>query len=100
MTRSPTPGGLVEAGSVRKASAGKPTASFRVTDGAASVEVSYVGILPDLFREGTGVVAHGKLGEDGVFVADEVIAKHDEKYMPPAVSRSLKKGESRIGVTE
>jgi len=59
--------------------------------------VTYTGVLPDLFREGAGVVAHGHLSPDGMFIADEVLAKHDEKYMPPAVARSLKRrhGESR-----
>ena len=92
-------GGMVEKGSVERTT-GSLEVRFLVTDFKSTVKVRYQGVLPDLFREGTGVVAHGKLGEDGVFVADEVIAKHDEKYMPPAVSRSLKKGESRIGVTE
>jgi cytochrome c-type biogenesis protein CcmE len=64
---------------------------FVVTDFKHQLPVKYTGVLPDLFREGQGVVAHGKLGSDGVFVADEVLAKHDEKYMPPEVARSLKK---------
>jgi cytochrome c-type biogenesis protein CcmE len=81
-------GGLVEEGSVRK----EPGAvvSFRVTDLASAVPVRYKGILPDLFREGQGVVAEGRL-EKGTFMADEVLAKHDEKYMPPEVADALKK---------
>ncbi len=70
--------------------------TFTVTDFQHDVPVKYTGVLPDLFREGQGVVAHGKLGSDGVFVADEVLAKHDEKYMPPEVANSLKKGRSRV----
>jgi len=68
-----------------------------VTDFKHDVPVSYTGVLPDLFREGTGVVAHGKMSNNGTFVADEVLAKHDEKYMPPEVARSLKRrhGEAR-----
>jgi cytochrome c-type biogenesis protein CcmE len=70
---------------------------FVVTDFSHDVPVSYTGVLPDLFREGAGVVAHGRLATDGTFVADEVLAKHDEKYMPPEVARSLKRrhGDSR-----
>jgi len=72
-----------------------------VTDFSHDVPVSYTGVLPDLFREGAGVVAHGQMRHDGTFVADEVLAKHDEKYMPPEVARSLKKrhGESRADAT-
>jgi cytochrome c-type biogenesis protein CcmE len=72
-----------------------------VTDFSHDVPVSYTGVLPDLFREGAGVVAHGRMRTDGTFVADEVLAKHDEKYMPPEVARSLKKrhGESRADAT-
>ena len=92
-------GGMVEKGSVVR-TPGSLEVRFLVTDFKSTVKVRYSGVLPDLFREGTGVVAHGKLNNAGEFVADEVIAKHDEKYMPPAVSRSLKKGEARTGVTE
>jgi cytochrome c-type biogenesis protein CcmE len=81
-------GGLVETGSVDK-SVGDGVIAFSVTDLAENVRVNYRGILPDLFREGQGVVAHGRL-QDGTFVADEILAKHDEKYMPPEVARSLK----------
>ncbi|HEY0420295.1 MAG TPA: cytochrome c maturation protein CcmE [Acetobacteraceae bacterium] len=85
-------GGLVEAGSVTRASeGGKPVARFRVTDGAASVQVDYAGILPDLFREGQGVVTLGALRPDGSFQASEVLAKHDETYMPRDVADALKK---------
>jgi len=81
-------GGLVEAGSVVKSDDGHVT--FVVTDGAATVPVTYKGILPDLFREGQGVVAEGLVGEGGVFNADSVLAKHDEKYMPREVVDALK----------
>jgi len=85
-------GGLVEQGSVERTSAnGRPTAKFRVSDGAASVEVTYVGILPDLFREGQGVVSLGAMQPDGTFRASEVLAKHDETYMPKDVADALKR---------
>lgn len=85
-------GGLVEQGSVKRMNDdGHPTASFRVTDGKASVEVSYAGILPDLFREGQGIVALGRLQPNGTFRASEVLAKHDETYMPKEVVDALKK---------
>lgn len=84
-------GGLVEQGSVRRETvAGKPLASFRITDGAAAVPVTYAGILPDLFREGQGVVALGTLQPDGAFRAAEVLARHDETYMPKDVADALK----------
>ena len=67
------------------------TVTFRVTDTAESVPVTYTGMLPDLFKEGQGVVAEGRLGRDGVFVASRVLAKHDETYMPPEVAEALKK---------
>ena len=82
-------GGLVADGSVQRL-ANDLTVSFDVTDQLKSVTVEYTGILPDLFREGQGIIAHGKLRDDGVFVADEVLAKHDENYMPPEVAASLK----------
>lgn len=81
-------GGLVEPGSVEK-SAGQ--ASFRLTDGAHTIKVVYAGALPDLFREGQGIVADGVLNKEGVFRASEVLAKHDENYMPPEVAEALKK---------
>lgn len=82
-------GGLVEEGSVKRADDGI-TVFFKVTDLAATVPVRYRGDLPDLFREGQGVVAEGRLDGDGVFVADTVLAKHDAKYMPPEVAQALK----------
>jgi cytochrome c-type biogenesis protein CcmE len=81
-------GGLVTDGSVQRQSDGL-TVQFDLTDNAKNVKVQYTGILPDLFREGQGIVAHGRLRDDGVFVADEVLAKHDENYMPPEVAESL-----------
>ena len=78
-------GGLVTDGSVQRQPDGL-TVQFDVTDTAKNVKVQYTGILPDLFREGQGIVAHGRLRDDGVFVADEVLAKHDENYMPPEVA--------------
>jgi cytochrome c-type biogenesis protein CcmE len=83
-------GGLVETGSVARDVDGT-TVHFRVTDTAKTVAVVYKGILPDLFREGQGVVAEGTMRPDGVFVAAEVLAKHDEKYMPKEVVDALKK---------
>ena len=80
-------GGLVEQGSVKKAG---QEVRFTVTDLKQSVAVVYRGLLPDLFREGQGVIAEGTLGSDGVFSAREVLAKHDEKYMPPEVAKALK----------
>ena len=82
-------GGLVEEGSFQKGEDGL-TVTFRITDLANATPVSYRGILPDLFREGQGVVTEGQLGADGVFVADEVLAKHDENYMPKEVADALK----------
>jgi cytochrome c-type biogenesis protein CcmE len=89
-------GGMVEKGSMRR-EAGSLTINFIVTDMHSKVPVTYSGVLPDLFKEGGGVVTHGRLDASGTFVADEVLAKHDENYMPPEVSRALKKGESRAG---
>ncbi|MGI4794487.1 MAG: cytochrome c maturation protein CcmE [Janthinobacterium lividum] len=85
-------GGMIEAGSVHRTQiAGSPVAQFRVTDGKAAVDVNYTGILPDLFREGQGAVMLGKLLPDGTFRASEVLAKHDETYMPRDVADALKK---------
>lgn len=85
-------GGLVEAGSVEHLREGsKPVVRFRITDGAANVVVTYAGILPDLFREGQGVVTLGALQADGSFRAAEVLAKHDETYMPKEVADALKR---------
>ena len=83
-------GGLVEADSITRQADGV-TVTFRVTDLAASVPVTYSGLLPDLFSEGQGVITEGTLGADGVFVAREVLAKHDETYMPREVAEALKK---------
>ena len=85
-------GGLVEAGSVtRSLGDGRAGARFRITDGVAAVSVDFSGILPDLFREGQGVVALGAMRADGSFHAEEVLAKHDETYMPKEVAEALKK---------
>jgi len=89
-SRSVRVGGLVEAGSVHRRPDGV-TVGFTVTDLKTSVTVTYTGLLPDLFREGQGVVAEGRLRPDGVFEAREVLAKHDEKYMPPTVADALKR---------
>ena len=82
-------GGLVEQGSLKRDTSGL-TVSFVVTDLAKTIPVTYTGLLPDLFKEGKGVVAQGKLGADGVFRADQVLAKHDENYMPPEAAEALK----------
>ncbi len=82
-------GGLVTTGSVKRKPDGLTTA-FTVTDNKATVTVEYTGILPDLFREGQGIVAMGKLNPEGTFIASEVLAKHDENYMPPEVAAALK----------
>ncbi len=83
-------GGLVEEDSVERQADGV-TVTFRVTDLANSIAVTYQGLLPDLFSEGQGVITEGRLGPDGVFVAREVLAKHDETYMPREVADALKK---------
>ena len=83
-------GGMVTEGSFHRPS-GSLEASFVVTDFAHDVTVRYTGVLPDLFREGQGVIARGRMGPDGTFVAEEVLAKHDEKYMPKEVADALKK---------
>lgn len=82
-------GGLVTTGSVERLPDGL-TVQFDITDNEETVSVEYTGILPDLFREGQGIIAKGRLRGDGVFVASEVLAKHDENYMPPEVAASLK----------
>ena len=82
-------GGLVEKDSVKKSADGQ-VINFKVTDLQRTLDVVYRGQLPDLFREGQGVLAEGTLGADGVFVAREVLAKHDENYMPPEVAKALK----------
>jgi cytochrome c-type biogenesis protein CcmE len=83
-------GGLVEAGSVKRDGV---TVNFIVTDTIKAVPVRYEGVLPDLFKEGKGVVAQGQLGADGVFAAREVLAKHDENYMPPEAADALQQAE-------
>ena len=85
-------GGLVETGSVKRADDGL-TVHFRVTDTAHTVVVVYTGILPDLFKEGKGMVAQGRLGADGVFTATEVLAKHDENYMPPDAAHAIEQAQ-------
>ena len=88
-------GGLVAQGSVKR---GEGTAvTFTVTDTLKDIPVSYVGVLPDLFREGQGVVAEGKLEAGGIFTADSVLAKHDENYMPPEVKKSLEARGVKLG---
>jgi cytochrome c-type biogenesis protein CcmE len=85
-------GGLVEVGSVKREVDGL-TVRFVVTDTAKSMPVVYKGILPDLFKEGKGVVAEGKLGADGVFTSTQVLAKHDENYMPPEAAHALEQAQ-------
>jgi cytochrome c-type biogenesis protein CcmE len=87
-------GGLVEMGSVKRDNDGL-TVHFVVTDRAKSVPVTYKGILPDLFKEGTSAVSLGHMGPDGVFHAEQVLAKHDEKYMPPEVAKELKEAKAQ-----
>ncbi|MFO1122523.1 MAG: cytochrome c maturation protein CcmE [Hyphomicrobiales bacterium] len=88
-------GGMVEEGSIQKE--GGTITTFVVTDTLATLKVRYGGILPDLFREGQGVVAEGKVGPDGIFVADTVLAKHDENYMPKELADSLKAKGVKLG---
>ena len=85
-------GGMVKEGTVKRDNL---TVAFVVTDTAKEVSVSYTGILPDLFREGKGVVAQGKLGNDGKFVATEVLAKHDENYMPPEAQHAMDQAKAQ-----
>jgi cytochrome c-type biogenesis protein CcmE len=92
-------GGLVEQNSLSRDSDGL-TIHFRVTDTAATVPVVYKGILPDLFKEGKGVVAQGQIGADGVFRASEVLAKHDENYMPPEAADAVKKAHGTTAAAE
>ena len=90
-------GGLVAQGSVKR---GEGTAvAFTVTDTLKEIPVSFVGVLPDLFREGQGVVAEGKLDAGGIFAADSVLAKHDENYMPPEVKKSLEERGVKLGAS-
>ena len=88
-------GGMVETGSVKRQADGL-TVHFLVTDTAKSIPVVYRGALPDLFREGKGVVAQGQLGADGVFRAREVLAKHDENYMPPEAAHAVEKAQKTL----
>ena len=85
-------GGMVETGSVKRGNDGL-TVRFRVTDTAQTIPVVFTGILPDLFKEGKGVVAQGKLGPDGEFAATEVLAKHDENYMPPDAAHAIEQAQ-------
>lgn len=85
-------GGMVEKNSVQRAK-DKLAVSFKITDGKASVLIEYHGILPDLFREGQGIVTLGKINADNRFIASEVLAKHDENYMPPEVKNAMKRAE-------
>lgn len=85
-------GGLVEVGSVKRQPDGI-NVKFVVTDTAKSIPVVYQGILPDLFKEGKGVVAEGKLGPDGLFTATQVLAKHDENYMPPEAAHAVEQAQ-------
>lgn len=87
-------GGLVAVGSVQRIP-NSLTVHFVLTDMQKSVPITYTGILPDLFREGQGIVVHGALGDDGSFTADEVLAKHDQKYMPPEVAEAIKKAQQQ-----
>jgi cytochrome c-type biogenesis protein CcmE len=89
---------MVEQGSLAR-TPGSLEVRFVVTDFRHEVPVRYANVLPDLFREGAGVVAHGRLDAGGTFVADEVLAKHDEKYMPPEVARSLKQNTASSAPT-
>ncbi len=85
-------GGLVEEGTLKRDHDGL-TVRFTVTDTAASIPVVYKGILPDLFKEGRGCVAQGRIGPDGVFQAEQVLAKHDENYMPPEAGEAIDKAK-------
>ncbi|MFO0707650.1 MAG: cytochrome c maturation protein CcmE [Nitrospira sp.] len=89
-------GGLVEAGTLQREGDGL-TVHFVVTDTAQRIPVTFKGILPDLFKEGKGAVAQGRLGSDGTFVASEVLAKHDENYMPPEAAEALAKAKGAGG---
>ncbi|HOA95669.1 MAG TPA: cytochrome c maturation protein CcmE [Quisquiliibacterium sp.] len=90
-------GGLVEPGSVKRDGT---TVVFNVTDNAKSIAVAYTGILPDLFKEGRGIVAQGAIQPDGSFRASEVLAKHDENYMPPEAAEALKRAGHPVGAPQ
>jgi cytochrome c-type biogenesis protein CcmE len=96
LNRSFRIGGLVEAGSLKRESDGL-TMQFVVTDTAKRITVRYTGILPDLFKEGRGAIAQGKLETDGTFRATEVLAKHDENYMPPEAAQAIEKAHAAKG---
>ncbi|MDN5870401.1 MAG: cytochrome c maturation protein CcmE [Nitrococcus sp.] len=89
-------GGLVAAETVER-EPGTLSIRFDVTDGSQTIPVTYTGVLPDLFREGQGVVVHGQLGAGGIFHADQVLAKHDEEYMPPEVKEALQVSDNSAG---
>ena len=91
-------GRLVEAGSLKR-DPNSLTVQFRVTDTAQTIPVTYTGLLPDLFKEGKGVVAQGSLGADGAFHATEVLAKHDENYMPPEAAQAIEQARKRSAMT-
>jgi cytochrome c-type biogenesis protein CcmE len=91
-------GGMVQGGSIRRQADGV-SIRFVVTDGPASVPVQYRGIVPDLFKENSGVVAEGRLGRDGTFVADTILAKHDERYMPPQLGNQAAEVKTKETVT-
>jgi cytochrome c-type biogenesis protein CcmE len=88
-------GGLVQDGTLKRDADGL-TIRFVVTDTANTIPVAYKGILPDLFKEGRGCVAQGRVGSDGVFYADQIMAKHDENYMPPEAAKRCKKARTSI----
>ena len=93
-------GGMVKEGSLVRdnaAAGGGNTVRFVITDTVHEMPVTYVGLLPDLFKEGKGVVSQGKLGDDGMFVASEVLAKHDENYMPPQVKQAIEEAGHPTG---
>ena len=90
-------GGLVETGSLRR-DPDSLTVHFRVTDTARTIGVTYTGLLPDLFKEGKGVVAQGRMGPDGTFHATEVLAKHDENYMPPEAAAAVDQAHTRAAM--
>jgi cytochrome c-type biogenesis protein CcmE len=92
-------GGLVEPGSLKRVGDGTSVV-FVVTDNARSIQVAYTGILPDLFKEGKGVVAQGSILADGGFRATEVLAKHDENYMPPEAAEALKRAGHPVGAPD
>ncbi|MBL0167932.1 MAG: cytochrome c maturation protein CcmE [Propionivibrio sp.] len=92
-------GGLVKEGTIKREADGV-TLRFVMTDTEQDMIVAYKGILPDLFKEGKGAVAQGKLGEDGVFVASEVLAKHDENYMPPEATKALGDAQQRAAANK